>query len=1212
DDGNPCTDDACDPVSGVYHTVNNAPCSDANVCTTGDFCAGGTCQAGTAVPIDDGNPCTDDACDPVLGVTHTNNTAPCSDGDVCNGEEVCAGGACQAGTPLALDDGNPCTNDACDPVTGVSHTNNSASCSDGNACNGVEFCAGGACLPGIPLVVDDGNPCTNDGCDPLTGVVHTNNSLPCSDGDACTDGDFCAGGACRAGATVPVDDGNPCTDDLCDPVAGVKHLPNGASCSDGNVCNGVEMCTGGVCRPGVPLVVDDGNPCTNDGCNPVTGVAHTNNHDPCDDGSVCTVGDVCAGGTCRAGAAVATDDGNPCTDDACDPILGVSHTNNAAPCEAGNPCLVGDTCGGGTCHEGTAPKTCDDGDGCTLDSCDPAVAGGCVAAPDPAVCDDGSACTTDTCVNTPSCADGSAPVGGLCIRALALAEPSEWSVGRAACGNEGAALVTIRDSSANAAVRAAASVTCGADEAAFIGLSYTSADADGAREYVWEDGTPAADLNLDDHGARHSSSFEYRYEMDSEPGQLDLDGSGRADFYYGTSSTRPNLSDGIATGARNDYYRSYGSREIWLSRFDSVSPFSIEVRVRIDESDGSDGAFGIEAAHVVGWVERGVRLTIGDDGVLWNSSTADETVLGPPADNTSDYHTFRLGRDDDGAYWVWRDGVLLNPDGVGLSAGDYVTSSAGLRVGATMQGDVDGAWSLDYLRLSRSFSAPGIPEGHGWMLPSGAWDAGDDALSCVVCEEAPARPVTCRNRLPAPGTPGLATEICNGVDDDCDGAIDEGVAAAGRCDDGDACTDDVCQASGVAKQEVGPTASDVDTAAPTVVTFEAPDQGVITDLDVFVSINGTYAREVAVTLSHYGKTVLLHRGISNDPAVVGSSYRVRGTIAATFDDEADQDVSVPPDVRASTQTLNLSGSYRPQGGSLAAFDGLELSGPWTLTIQDSGPYSGQLNDLIGFRLEATVLAASCQHTETATSCAGSGLLPVENPTNGHWYAVIAGSYPSWDAARTAAAALSHNGFAGHLATITSAEESAWIGANLGFGRYWIGGYQDLAAPDYEEPGRGWRWVTGEPFGYTNYGAGEPDDSRAVAGQNKLAVGSDGKWGDTRDPWDFAPANQGFIVEFGTAVGQDACRDTPTGPRCDDGDRCTYDTCTLAPSCPGGNAPVGGECLRAYAPRDPVSWSAARAVCGADGAGDLVTIADAAANDVVRAAASAACGAGADA
>jgi hypothetical protein len=59
------------------------------------------------------------------------------------------------------------------------------SCSDNNACNGVESCDGaGLCAPGTPPAVSDGNACTLDSCDPATGVKHV--PLVVDDNDACT------------------------------------------------------------------------------------------------------------------------------------------------------------------------------------------------------------------------------------------------------------------------------------------------------------------------------------------------------------------------------------------------------------------------------------------------------------------------------------------------------------------------------------------------------------------------------------------------------------------------------------------------------------------------------------------------------------------------------------------------------------------------------------------------------------------------------------------------------------------------------------------------------------------------------------------------------------------------------------------------------------------------------------------------------------------
>jgi hypothetical protein len=49
DDGNPCTDDVCDPGAGCQHAPNTGPCSDGAECTVADRCGGGQCQPGASV-----------------------------------------------------------------------------------------------------------------------------------------------------------------------------------------------------------------------------------------------------------------------------------------------------------------------------------------------------------------------------------------------------------------------------------------------------------------------------------------------------------------------------------------------------------------------------------------------------------------------------------------------------------------------------------------------------------------------------------------------------------------------------------------------------------------------------------------------------------------------------------------------------------------------------------------------------------------------------------------------------------------------------------------------------------------------------------------------------------------------------------------------------------------------------------------------------------
>ncbi len=92
------------------------------------------------------------------------------------------------------DDANLCTTDSCDVPTG--HCSSQAvadgtSCADANVCNGAETCAAGVCTAGTPLNCDDGNECTADTCDPLAGCQST--TLP--DGTTCSLGS-CVGGVC--------------------------------------------------------------------------------------------------------------------------------------------------------------------------------------------------------------------------------------------------------------------------------------------------------------------------------------------------------------------------------------------------------------------------------------------------------------------------------------------------------------------------------------------------------------------------------------------------------------------------------------------------------------------------------------------------------------------------------------------------------------------------------------------------------------------------------------------------------------------------------------------------------------------------------------------------------------------------------------------------------------------------------------------------------
>ncbi len=388
DDGNPCTTDACEPTTGaITHepVADGTPCLDADLCDGSEACQADVCTAGPPLAVDDGNPCTADACDPATGVTHVAvaDGTPCLDADLCDGSEACQAGVCTAGTPLAVDDGNPCTADLCDPIAGVTHlaVPDGTPCADADLCNGDETCLAGDCTAGTPPVVADDNPCTADLCDPIAGVGH----VPLPAGTACADADLCDGtescddgAVCQPGVPLPIDDGNPCTADACDPATGVTHVAvaDGTPCADGDLCNGGETCQTGACAPGTPPPVDDGNACTADACDPATGVTHVAVADgtPCADADACNGAETCQGAVCAAGAPVAVDDGDPCTADACDPATGaVTHSFAAAgtACPDLDLCDGAEVCDGqGSCVAGP-PLDVDDDDPGTIDTCDP-------------------------------------------------------------------------------------------------------------------------------------------------------------------------------------------------------------------------------------------------------------------------------------------------------------------------------------------------------------------------------------------------------------------------------------------------------------------------------------------------------------------------------------------------------------------------------------------------------------------------------------------------------------------------------------------------------------------------------------------------------------------------------------------------------------------------------------------------------------------------
>lgn len=143
--------------------------------------------------------------------------------------------------------------------------------------------------------------------------------------------------------------------------------------------------------------------------------------------------------------------------------------------------------------------------------------------------------------------------------------------------------------------------------------------------------------------------------------------------------------------------------------------------------------------------------------------------------------------------------------------------------------------------------------------------------------------------------------------------------------------------------------------------------------------------------------------------------------------------------------------------------------------------------------------------------------------NNNWYELV--SVPdgiSWSGAKLAAE--ERGGF---LATLTNADENNWVFDNLaGNPLYWftgsfgfltgpyVGGFQDIDDPNYFEPDGGWKWVTEEVWGYTNWAPGQPNN--ALGDQTVLHYWTSGS--EPRPTWQDVP-NDGqnrpvaYIVEY---------------------------------------------------------------------------------------------------
>ena len=307
---------------------------------------------------------------------------------------------------------------------------------------------------------------------------------------------------------------------------------------------------------------------------------------------------------------------------------------------------------------------------------------------------------------------------------------------------------------------------------------------------------------------------------------------------------------------------------------------------------------------------------------------------------------------------------------------------------------------------------------------------------------------------------------------------------------------------------------------------------------------------------------------AGDPGGGGSSYVNSAFISTVYNNDQGQQRLVHPNGRSdpdwAAEAGNGSNGSGHPGRVVLNVGGVKYEFNYTGTVQTfvvPGPIDSD-GDGIEDRYDncpsvANPDQADCDGDGVGDACEIAGSLsPYLGASrwessvggNGHWYLRF-DTPVLWSQARSLC-----EGMGGHLATIQSAEENAFIASINAGNNCWLGGFQ---APGSCEANCDWQWVTGEAWGWTNWDWGQPDDA---GNEDHLQFWSNGSvWNDHRSDVSF-----GFICEWESGRGVD-CNQNSIPDSCEiasgtehdcNGDG-VLDSCEIAagaPDCNGNGVP----------------------------------------------------------